>query len=763
MKKLIRYSLVLIFSIFLLSPPILSQSQSSITQFQQHPVLSDQIDLILSSEKNPFYSILGTSLACQYNDTTQFLKPMLLVENNTLSQKQIEFISAYQSVKKILSIGFSPTTHKSTTILGSPPSISQKIAKTYFKQSDETLILPYNQTITAYTQSLMASPLSSYLHIPILLYNTTQQNHQEIIETLNQLNTKKIYLVGDINPSLFQNNYNCILLKNKSIIQDYLLSIIKNKFHSLDYITLTNPADTLPLSTLNSQLKKTKQSNHHTALYFLGKKHLLTGTDTITKQISIPKGIHKLSINISLKNTTSIFPSKTTIPIFLSAELTDSNGRTIAYGHSPGYQKDSTYIETLITNKSGEYKLTISLFHGYRGGFFSLRGLSNIDTTVHIKQNLQTLSSAHYPLIPNLSQNAGYLTSAHGGIIIANEHFSLTDSTYETIANHHATGPWYDETLHAYNNEKVAFITKQLNTQLNQLKTHDLYESYVNGSGWLALLGDTNMIPMYYYKSNQTHLAERGLPSDNPYSLHHQLSPGRIMSYTAADASVLIVRTLFYKHLCGPAQPEDEWHRKFNFIYGEGFGETGGIFHQIPYADEIESYGFVTNVYGDLKNSRQVAERLGQYTDANFIEYLGHGDWYWYIPSIYGFNTVGQSIGSVNVRDWNITRPNVMLTSACLMGRVDGVPPKMSIALSFLHAGSNAFVGATRETGQEAGLTVMENHLILDDFSLGEALRGEKQVDKIGPTYYVRCLFGDPAFNPYDPIHGFSNQGRPLN
>jgi hypothetical protein len=85
----------------------------------------------------------------------------------------------------------------------------------------------------------------------------------------------------------------------------------------------------------------------------------------------------------------------------------------------------------------------------------------------------------------------------------------------------------------------------------------------------------------------------------------------------------------------------------------------------------------------------------------------------------------------------------------------------MSIALSFLHAGSNAFIGATRETGQEAGLTVLEDHLVLDDYSLGEALRGEKRVDTVNPTYAARCLFGDPAFNHYDPLHGFSNQGTP--
>jgi hypothetical protein len=63
--------------------------------------------------------------------------------------------------------------------------------------------------------------------------------------------------------------------------------------------------------------------------------------------------------------------------------------------------------------------------------------------------------------------------------------------------------------------------------------------------------------------------------------------------------------------------------------------------------------------------------------------------------------------------------------------------------------------------GSEASLEPIENHLIVDDFSLGEAFRGGKRIDKDLPSYYVKTLFGDPAFNPYEPNNGFSNQGRP--
>lgn len=755
-KRTLYISLILI--LLLSSNSVTSKNIQVNSEIQS--LSSSYPSSILVSTNNPFYSIISTPLACRYNETKQSLQPLLLIENERLSQKQIDFLSTIKSNTNPMSIGFEPNNYASTSLLGSPATVSYQIAKTYFTQCSHALILPYNQSIKTYTTSLIASPLASYLNMPILLYDTTLQNHEGIKNTLKQINATTIYVVGIIDISAYD-DYEIITLQNNTHIQHTILNTIKNRFSSLNYVTITNPSDIRTQQIIEQHNTTTIRSLHHTSLYLFGKQFILNGTDTFSTQLSIPAGLHKLAIQITMKNKTSLFNSND-IPILLSAELTDPKGNVVAYSHSPGYEKQATYIETMITNNTGDYTLTVTVFHGYRGGYFSLRGISNVKTSIVINHQLDTLSHPHYPFVNDLSQNAAYLTSAHGGIIIANEQFSLTDESYGIIADHHGTGPWYEETLHEYNNEKVQTIINCLQENLTYAKTLDVLDGYINGSGWIALLGDTNMLPMFYYPGNQTHLAERGLPSDNPYSLDHQLSPGRIISYTAADASLLIARTFFYEQVCGPVQDQNGWHHKFNFVFGEGFGETGGIFHQIPYASTIESYGFVTTVYGDLRNSRQVAERLHVYNDTNFVEYLGHGDWFWFTPSIYGINSVGQAIGSVHVREWNIKRPNVFLSSACLMGRIDGVPPMMSITLSFLHAGSNAFIGATRETGREAGLTVLEDHLIIDDYSLGEALRGEKRVDKEKPTYYVRCLFGDPAFNPYDPLHGYSDQGMPV-
>ena len=266
---------------------------------------------------------------------------------------------------------------------------------------------------------------------------------------------------------------------------------------------------------------------------------------------------------------------------------------------------------------------------------------------------------------------------------------------------------------------------------------------------------------MYYYSPSQEGLAEKGLPSDNPYSLGDRLSVGRVLSWDVQDASALLCRTLFYEDLCGEPTSIDPWFTRFSFICGEGFSETGGIFHQIPYAQEIKHYGFDPRFYGDFRNSRQITTLFKAYTGANYIEYLGHGDWFWFPPALYGLDTYSRAVDVAHAKNWVYEKPSVFLSSACLMGRVDGIPAEMNIGLTMLHAGCNGFIGATRETGQEAGLTTLENHLIVDNWSLGEALRGEKQVDQELPTYYVRTLDGDPAFNPYEPNNGYSSQGRP--
>jgi len=734
------------------------QSMETITHFVSSRQSTE--DAIVIPDNDPFFGIIGTSMACWYDTpNTSGLKPLLVQNDGKLTNHQMVFLDQYLNTedKKILVLGkHLNTTHHTTELLGSPSEVAVEAARHAFLESSTVMVIPYG-TDDVYKLSLMASPLASYLNIPVLIYD---ENENELQEVCNDLNVSNGYLIGDILPDL--PDINIIKLENEDEIQNVVLATINEKFGEINYITMTNPSDVIPPYVLSTN--ETGFTDHitNTKLTFLGKPIDLKGEGTKNYAINIPNGINRIQIHANITESGSSFMDKidSIVPI-ISLHFYDKQDNIVAYSSSLGYDFEKTYIETLACNASGNYKLKVNIYNGIKGGYFTQRGISVVDTNFEISIKISELEKPHMPLIPKLSMTAPYLTSAHGGIIIADSNFGLTSNGYATMANGSGTGPWYNEKLHNFTNTKVNYTVEQLEETLSLLGNQEMLQNYLNGPAWLAILADTTMIPMYYYGPSQGGIYDKGLPSDNPYSLDWNLSVGRIVSYDVQDVSLLISRTLLYQDICGESAKQRDWHNRFSFIFGEGFGETGGIFHQIPYSFEIRKYGFQPQVYGDLRNGRQITNLLETYTDSNYIEYLGHGDWFWYTPSLYGLDMYSKAIDVAHAKNWVYSKPSIFLTSSCLMGRIDGIPPNMNIGLTMLHAGCNCFVGATRMTGSEAGLTTFENHLIVDDLSVGEALRGEKRVDREPPTYYVRVLYGDPAFNPYEPNNGFSNQGRP--
>lgn len=749
----------LIISTHLFIEPINGQHLPDINDLAQEHMSSEEIVII--PDTDPYFGIIGASIACTYDSAeNNKLIPLLIQHNQTLTPAQTRFIESNVTSKNpaILVLGESltlPPHSQKTEILGLPPQVSIEIAKHRFNQTPTVLILPYGQT--KYTLALIASPLANYLNMPILLFD----NNSEPLQTIcNDLNVTTAYIIGNIQPQLSP-YINQIQLKTEQDVQQEILKTIKQKFDGINYITLTNPLDTKKPSILQTTKKITNHSIKNVKLIGLGKTIILQGEDIKQTSLMVPSGINHIQIYGNITCSQSPMDPFDEITPILSMTLYDPNGEIAAYAFSPGYDFRKTFLETLTCYAPGEYHLIFSVYHGIKGGFFLQRGISLVDCDIEITTIISTLENPHMPSIPHLSMLAPYLSTAHGGIIIANENFSLTSEGYESNATGLSAGPWYRETLHPFTNMKVNYTVNYIKETLTLLDEQNLLDDYLNGPAWLAILADTTMIPMYYFKPSQPNIPEKGLPSDNPYSLNETLSTGRLISYNVQDASLLICKTLFYKQICGKPESSTDWHHTFTFVFGEGYGETGGIFHQIPYSKEIKKYGFNSKVYGDLRNGRQIAELLGIYTNANYIEYLGHGDWFWFTPSIYGLDSYSKTLDVAHLKNWIFEKPSVFLTAACLMGRTDGIPPTMNIGLTLLHAGCNCFIGATRETGQEAGLTIIENHLIINDFSVGEALRAEKRIDKEPPTYYVRTLYGDPAFNPYEPNNGFTDQGRP--
>ena len=742
--------------------PSIPVSGAFLVSTPQLSVRTSIADAVVIPDVNPFFGMLGSSAACWYDKAanTSRLLPLLIQRNGTLSDAQHRFLQTYltSSNRTVLVLGeHFDTSYETQELLGTPPAVSLALATHLYTNAPTALILPYD-TLDAYQLGLLATPLASYLDIPVLLYN---QNDAQLQLVCTQLHVTHAYIVGGITPNI--SNVSFIPLVDETAITDTVLATIEDSFGKISYLTMTNPGDVMPLTVLTTTTVQFKDHITNKKLIILSKTIDLSGTDTRVFSLHIPSGINHVCVSGELfQKRVPLLERFSPIDPLLFLTMYDPQGRVVAYANSMGYEAGATYLETLTCNASGSYTIEAKAYFGVKGGYFIQRGLSMVDADVMLSATIAQLETPHLPQIPKLSMLAPYLTAAHGGLILANSSWEITDALYASTAQGSSAGPWYNESLIPFVNQKVNSTVAQLNRTLVMLDTQGLLASYLHGPAWLAILADTTMIPMYYYGPSDIDIPDRGLPSDNPYSLNATLSVGRLISWDVQDVSVLIARTFFYEQVCGQSMNQSDWHHRFSFVFGEGFGETGGLFHQIPYASTVRTFGFDAHVYGDLRNSRQITDFLHVYTGSNYIEYLGHGDWFWFPASIYGLGLYSKNVDVAHAKDWVYERPSVFLTGACLMGRTDGIPPTMNIGLTMLHAGCNAFVGATRETGSESGLEVLENHLLVNNSSIGEALRGEKQVDTVAPTFLVRVLYGDPAFNPYEPNNGFSDQGRPV-
>ncbi len=754
--------LLLVFLIVNVVPSLGQSIDSSQGVTRNHSIQRSSVSAVVVSDSDPYFGVLSTSVSCWYEaeSNTSMLLPLLVHHGGILTAAQTRFLETFlnPSDGDLLVLGDPlETPYQTTEILGTAPLVAVSLATWAFATAPDVLILPYGD-VDSYQLSLLAAPLASYLNMPILLFDDNEEALQNVCI---QLHTTHVYLVGDMEFSL--PNATVTFLPEKVAIMETLLTVISDLFGSMNYLTMTNPADVVPPQVLNSTTISYTPRIINRKIIILGKEFDIVGNDSSKLFFPVSSDFTHIVVSAEIiPNHVSFLRRFSPVDPVVFLTLTDPAGKITAYGNSMGYTVGKTMVQTLSCNDSGLYCVEARVYQGPKGGYFVQRGFSWIDVNVTLTVTRSRLDSPHLPLIPGLSSLAPYLTAAHGGLLIANTSWELTDASYGSAAQGSGSGPWYNASLHPFTNAKVNETVDELRSTLDRLDAHGLLSGYLRGPAWLAVLADTTMIPMYYYGPSQEDIPDRGLPSDNPYTLNQSLSVGRIIGWDVQDVSVLLARTFFYDTICGEPEEAGDWHSSFHFMFGEGYSETGGVFHQIPYSREIRDYGFTTKVYGDLRNSRQITELLGIFTTANYLEYLGHGDWYWFPASLYGFDSYSKAFDVAHVKDWVFEKPSIFLSAACLMGRTDGLPPQMNIGLALLHAGCNGFIGATRETGSESGLTVLENHLIVDDWSIGEALRGEKQVDRELPTFYVRVLYGDPAFNPYEPLHGFSTQGRPV-
>ena len=646
-----------------------------------------------------------------------------------------------------------------------------------------------------YNASLVGGVIASYLDVPLLVWEGGASTGV-VASCLEDLGASYVVLAGPFQPSwrdlAVDLGLPVVRLDGRDL-HAAQLALAADRFGRVDYGVLANPSDTAGIDCVDVQAGgavEWEERGHFAAVSRVGHVETLSSADSsATIPVAMEGGVQRLRVQARLSNMDdpleAVKQQLGVVPI-VSLSLTDADGGLVAYGSSIGYRAGEAALDVVAVDVAGDMSLRVSAFYGIKGrsnsgtmgqGWDGV-GWSRVSADWEVEFERTPLTTPLVPQLPGLSRLAPYLASAHGGFVVADPGLSYLDEDWaEGAGAGVAAGPWYDEGPHAAVNARVERNVQSLRASLGALAMVDLLrggtllDTYLEGPAWLAILGDAACIPQWYEPKDPSWEEDvqygLGWASDEPYRLEGNLSIGRPLSSTVAGTSTLIARTLWYEtlaraHEASLAYPEDnDWSSNYMLLYGEGGGQTGGLFWQRPFADELRAAGFDPHQYGDnLQNDRQTMVARGAYERSSYMELMLHGNWYWYCPELNGLDEYSTSVKVMDVRDWSLG-PSVVLSAACLMGRIDGVPPDQSIALAFMHAGANAFVGATRSTGSESGTRWMEWDLMYNDTSVGEALRLSMLDHPEPPTVWVRMLFADPAFNPYEPGNGFADQGRP--
>ncbi|PKK85464.1 MAG: hypothetical protein CVT48_05310 [Thermoplasmata archaeon HGW-Thermoplasmata-1] len=720
-------------------------------------VSPEEMDALLSSasERNPFdgavllspnqpiLGLVAAPAACWYDSEGMHKLPLIVAD----TQEESKFL-AKTGATEVAMLGFTTK----------PCCESREFATRFFKSADTVLMVRESD----YALGISGAPLASYLNLPLLVVDE-EERCGAMAEALDSLGVKNIIaLGGNAAVSAAAYGYEVIVLETRDEMEDALLGVVSEKLGGVDYIAMTNPYDALDSPPLSSETNSFEAEITNVQLIAAGERFSAYGEPFATFDFQVAGGINHIRADAIVTETTAPYAEGGVEPI-IGLALYDPAGVYLGFGSSAGFEVGSTYVETLAIGHPGTYKAEVYAHFGTKGlspVVAPSSGVSAVSMKVRVDVCVEEQESPKMALSPNLSMIAPYLAAARGGTLLAGD-FGFIGDAYANASAGNAAMPGYNKNLHGFVNAKVGENIGAIEEYLDRMEVCGLKEGYLAGPAWLSLVGGANSIPMYYYPTESEPWPEDGvgLPADLPYSTLDPLdedgniilSIGRMAAPSIDDLSELAARSLFYDDYRSAYETSAPlWGSRFLFLFGEGFAEMGGVFHQVPYAAEVAQHGFYPLVVGDEANGRTASEAAGYYTGSNYIEIIVHGNWFIYAPVIYGPDAYSQQIDTAHVNGWDLG-PSVFITSACHTGRTDSVPADQALSLAFIRAGVNCYIGATRGTGSESQTQVFEDALIKDDLSVGEAFRLLKQEQIAPPSYQIRTLYGDPAFNPYEP------------
>lgn len=619
--------------------------------------LKDQPGSIKVSDDCPFYPLIATPLAINYNEMAeQSVIPLYIMNFENPSDSIINLQKQLDGRKKCEII------EKGESV----KDASLRLAKKYWKNSEAALIIENNKT--GYNLGVLATPIASYLRIPVIV---TEQIDEEVMSVLNDLGVEKTIVCGEN-----IEGYGSVLKFNSADeVVNVSIQIIENKFkEKVNYITLTNPVDTWPPEVLNStewSFGPEKVASFSASQLRNTIVSMITGKLSVTWKFTIPKDykyalIKFEGINHDIENAEetgdsaafNMGPNLEDLPAGLQKFeiLTgNTNAGGIAVRDSKGNViKDVLYSESVVYDRGGvEYIISGS-------GSWLTKKEGKISAHVTVEK----LENPVYPMMKNLSTVAPYLTAYHKGIVFGKPEFAFTaDDNVITDKGENCPGLYVGgknpsliplSNKHFFDNihdplknllAKIAGITITDDRDIKALREH-----YKESPVYIALVGDATVLPNYFYQNHVEPFGDidgdgeddtpyyngGGTPSDVQYGnidpVRYDWSNlagdvyseypfienivGRITGWDAQDAIALALRSIFYNELINNL---DVWKDNFGLLVGGGQDFQKPLIRYLIFGDILkivkrgEPMKLFTG-YGEMtykRTAHEVVEPLG--------------------------------------------------------------------------------------------------------------------------------------------------------
>ncbi len=549
--------------------------------------LSNPPDAITISDSNPFYALSATPIAINYcKNGIQHIIPMYIKNKNEPS-------SAVLKVEGQIGVESENFTDETKT----EKDFSLNLVKKYWNSSSAVVLIK-NDTM-GYELGVVAVPIASYLSIPVIV---TDEIDQDVKDVLDNLGVEYSLVCGDLED---YGTYVKKYIDTNEIVNDTIKIVRERLNHDVKYITITNPRDAFSPEILASETVLKEKGSVGSGNIFPSNIIESIKSEKKSYSFTIPKDYKYALVKLDIINHEDPeFIEKFGDSLVIGGNLTGyiktvaSPAKRDAQGN---IEYDRLHFETVVYDCGGEeYSIRIS------SSFLTVDSAE-----FEVMVTVENLENPYYPFMGKLSSMAPYLSAAREGIVFADSDFAFVaddDVKYNERTIPGNTQVLYNPSLipvinqHVYENVHIPLNNLMFNIRcINNSNIKALTKNCKHDPFYVALLGDTTMIPHYYYRSPHSDPFSKSFkgvygtncPSDyiygnidpelyslrqyNTNDLENDLYSefpelenivGRITGYDVQDANALILRTLFYNEVI--ESKDETWKENALVMTGAG-------------------------------------------------------------------------------------------------------------------------------------------------------------------------------------------------